>query len=125
MEKTEEPPSLNTEEEGSEKDKIWCLQRVGKDRDWLHLFEGSEVHVCWINLIYLYMFIIFRVWIWHAAFWGKIKRYVGLFNCKLRQIYSKSKQHWPALMLESKQHFILLFSLLFWIIFLLFILFLF
>lgn len=46
MEKTEEPPSLNTEEEGSEKDQIWCLQRVGKDRDWLHLFEGSEVHVC-------------------------------------------------------------------------------
>lgn len=45
MEKTEEPPSLNTEEEGSEKDKIWCLQRVGKDRDWLHLFEGSEVSV--------------------------------------------------------------------------------
>ncbi|XP_043076273.1 E3 ubiquitin-protein ligase rnf8 isoform X2 [Puntigrus tetrazona] len=45
MEKTEEPPSSNTEEEGSEKDKIWCLQRVGKDRDWLHLFEGSEVSV--------------------------------------------------------------------------------
>ncbi|XP_067274348.1 E3 ubiquitin-protein ligase rnf8 isoform X2 [Pseudorasbora parva] len=45
MEKTEEPPSLNTEEEGSEKDKIWCLQRVGRDCDWLRLFEDSEVSV--------------------------------------------------------------------------------
>lgn len=45
MEKTEEPPSLNTEEETSEKDKIWCLQRVGRDCDWLRLFEDSEVHV--------------------------------------------------------------------------------
>uniref|UniRef100_A0A8C1Z0Z4 E3 ubiquitin-protein ligase CHFR n=1 Tax=Cyprinus carpio TaxID=7962 RepID=A0A8C1Z0Z4_CYPCA len=45
MEKTEEPPSLNTEEEGSEKDRIWCLQRVGRDRDWLRLFEDSEVSV--------------------------------------------------------------------------------
>ncbi|XP_050995483.1 E3 ubiquitin-protein ligase rnf8 isoform X2 [Labeo rohita] len=45
MEKTEEPPSSNTEEEGSEKDKIWCLQRVGRDRDWLHLSEDSEVSV--------------------------------------------------------------------------------
>lgn len=43
MEKTEEPPSINTEEEGSGKDKIWCLQRVGRDHDWLHLFEDSEV----------------------------------------------------------------------------------
>uniref|UniRef100_A0A8C1KIZ5 E3 ubiquitin-protein ligase CHFR n=1 Tax=Cyprinus carpio TaxID=7962 RepID=A0A8C1KIZ5_CYPCA len=45
MENTKEPPSLNTEEKGSEKDEIWCLQRVGRDRDWLHLFEGSEVSV--------------------------------------------------------------------------------
>uniref|UniRef100_A0A672RBG8 FHA domain-containing protein n=1 Tax=Sinocyclocheilus grahami TaxID=75366 RepID=A0A672RBG8_SINGR len=45
MEKTEEPPSLNTEEEGSEKEKIWCLQRVGRDRDWLRLSEDSEVSV--------------------------------------------------------------------------------
>lgn len=45
MEKTEEPPSLNTEEESSEKDKIWCLQRVGRDCDWLHLSEDSEVSV--------------------------------------------------------------------------------
>ncbi|ROL43035.1 E3 ubiquitin-protein ligase rnf8 [Anabarilius grahami] len=45
MEKTEEPPSLNTEEESSGKDKIWCLQRVGRDCDWLHLLEDSEVSV--------------------------------------------------------------------------------
>ncbi|XP_026097055.1 E3 ubiquitin-protein ligase rnf8-like isoform X1 [Carassius auratus] len=45
MEKSEEPPSINTEEEGSGKDKIWCLQRVGRDHDWLHLFEDSEVSV--------------------------------------------------------------------------------
>lgn len=53
MEKTEEPPSLNTEEEGSEKDRIWCLQRVGRDRDWLRLFEDSEVRVCSINVFIL------------------------------------------------------------------------
>lgn len=55
MEKTEEPPSLNTEEESSEKDKIWCLQRVGRDCDWLHLSEDSEVHVYRINSMNLYM----------------------------------------------------------------------
>ncbi|XP_051511575.1 E3 ubiquitin-protein ligase rnf8-like [Myxocyprinus asiaticus] len=45
MVKTEEPPSLNTEEETSAKDKIWCLQRVGRDCDWLQLFEDSEVSI--------------------------------------------------------------------------------
>lgn len=45
MEKTGDPPSLNTDEECSKNDKIWCLQRVGRDRDWLHLFEASEVNV--------------------------------------------------------------------------------
>lgn len=56
MEKTEEPPSSNTEEESSEKDKIWCLQRVGRDCDWLHLLEDSEVHVYRINLMNLCVF---------------------------------------------------------------------
>lgn len=57
MEKTEEPPSLNTEEESSEKDKIWCLQRVGRDCDWLHLSEDSEVHVHRTNSINIHVFI--------------------------------------------------------------------
>ncbi|XP_051952050.1 E3 ubiquitin-protein ligase rnf8-like isoform X1 [Xyrauchen texanus] len=45
MEKNEVPPSLNTEEECSAKDDIWCLQRVGRDCDWLQLFEDSEVSI--------------------------------------------------------------------------------
>lgn len=61
MEKTEEPPSLNTEEESSEKDKIWCLQRVGRDCDWLHLSEDSEVHVHRINSINIYVFIYIQI----------------------------------------------------------------
>lgn len=47
MEKqTERAPSLlNTEEKSCSKDKVWCLQRVGRDCDWLHLSEDSEVSV--------------------------------------------------------------------------------
>ncbi|XP_051953968.1 E3 ubiquitin-protein ligase rnf8-like isoform X2 [Xyrauchen texanus] len=45
MENSEKPPSLDTEEESSAKDKIWCLQRVGRDCDWLQLFEDSEVSI--------------------------------------------------------------------------------
>lgn len=45
MEKTEEPPSSNNEEDSPAKEKIWCLQRVGRDSDWLRLFEDSEVSV--------------------------------------------------------------------------------
>ncbi|TRY60406.1 hypothetical protein DNTS_007168 [Danionella cerebrum] len=45
MQKTEEPPPSNTEDEICEKEKIWCLQRVGRDSDWLRLSEDSEVSV--------------------------------------------------------------------------------
>lgn len=54
MEQTEEAPSLiNTEEESCGKDKVWCLQRVGRDCDWLLLHEDSEVHVYRTNRFYL------------------------------------------------------------------------
>lgn len=54
MEQTEEAPSLiNAEEESCEKDKAWCLQRVGRDSDWLLLHEDSEVLVYRIPCFYL------------------------------------------------------------------------
>lgn len=57
MEKqTEEAPSLlNTEEESCAKDKVWCLQRVGRDCDWLHLSEDSEVLVCLYLSLYAHI----------------------------------------------------------------------
>lgn len=31
------------EENATQKGKIWCLQRVGKESGWLRLFENTEV----------------------------------------------------------------------------------
>lgn len=44
MEETENCTSPSTEDEDDVvENEIWCLQRVGKETDWLHLLENTEV----------------------------------------------------------------------------------
>ncbi|XP_063078760.1 E3 ubiquitin-protein ligase rnf8 isoform X2 [Engraulis encrasicolus] len=46
MEETENCTSPSTEDEDDVvENEIWCLQRVGKETDWLHLLENTEVTV--------------------------------------------------------------------------------